>query len=151
MAKINAIRKQIVDSLVAANIVKRVYGIVARNVEAADLPVAVVAPANVRYEDFGSGMVRATITFNVTVLTHMADFGIEGENEEAAINIGLDVLRHFRARPGIEIGAGGAGIVYDMRVSSNVPLQLITYAGQEYLGATVALEVDDLEAFEYED
>lgn len=151
MAKINAIRTQIVNSLVTAGLVKRVYGIVARNVEAADLPAAIVVPTAVRYEDFGDSLVRATITFTITVLTHIADYGVEGENEASAIDEALSVLRHFRARPGIEINSGVGGIVYDVKVSANTPLQLINYGGQEFLGSTITLEVDDLESFEYRD
>lgn len=149
--KVEVIREQIAKSLTQTGIAQRVYSLIPRNVEAADLPAIIISPNNWRFEEYGESMSMITITYSVMVLIVPADFGTEGENEGLAIRIALAIARHFRARPGLEVAQSGDGLVYDVVVGNTNPLQLITFAGQEYLGATISLEVKDLESFAYQD
>ncbi|GIV50517.1 MAG: hypothetical protein KatS3mg038_1038 [Candidatus Kapaibacterium sp.] len=151
MERINTIRERIVECLRDTGLIKRIYGIVARNVEAADLPVAIVAPTQVTDAEEGSELALTTITYVITVLVHPADFGAEGENEASTIALARALLRHFRSRPGLETNSHPRGVVYNSVVSNRAPIQTISYGGQEYLGTQITLEVMDLQSFEYED
>lgn len=126
-----------------------------RTVADSELPAAVVVPLRATYDVSlrGEGVCSRTRTFSILLLFERAAYGTEGEYQGGVEDLIDEVVLHLMERPGLVIDGETEPreSALDSRVVEDMGVQLVTYAGEEFIGSTITMTVDEVIEVEYHD